>query len=192
MPVSLVVRLFFWLWFGAAVAAGHFLVLQRVPPVVAPLAPIAIAALLVLVYARISLVRTWVDSLDLRVLVLLHVTRFVGVYLLVLFQRGELPRAFAVTGGVTDILVATMALPIALAPLNEGLRTRAMVIWNVVGFVGLALATLSAARIILASPTQLRSLTYLPLSLLPTFLMPLLLATHVIIFARTRRQETSR
>src|SRR5688572_4407193 len=189
MPVSLVVRLFFWIWFGAAVAAGHFLVLQRVPQVVTPLAPIAIAALLVLVYARISFVRTWVDLLDLRVLVLLHVTRFVGAYLLILFQRGELPRAFAVAGGVTDIIVATMALPIALAPLEERVRTRAIVIWNVVGFAGLLLATFSAARITLAHPAQLRSLTYLPLSLLPTFLMPLLLATHGIIFARTRRHE---
>ena len=191
MPVSFLVRLFFWIWFGAAIAAGHFLVLQRVPPVGMPLITVALAALLMLVYARISLVRTWVDSLDLRVLVLLHVTRFFGAYLLVLFQRGELPRAFAVTGGVTDIIVATMALPIALAPLDDRLRTRAMVIWNVVGFVGLLLATLSAARITLAHPAQLRSLTYLPLSLLPTFLMPLLLAIHVIIFARTRRQATS-
>src|SRR5687768_3254612 len=128
MPVSFLVRLFFWIWFGAAIAAGHFLVLQRVPPVSTPLITLAIAALLVLVYARISFVRTWVDSLDLRVLVLLHLTRFVGAYLLVLFQRGELPRAFAVTGGVTDIIVATIALPIALAPLDDRVRTRAIVI----------------------------------------------------------------
>ena len=191
MPVSFLVRLFFWIWFGAAIAAGHFFILQRVPPVATPLITLAVAALLLLIYARVSLVRTWVDSVDLRVLVLLHVTRFVGAYLLVLFQRGELPRAFAITGGVTDIIVATMALPIALAPLDDALRTRAMVIWNVVGMVGILLATVSAARITLADPAQLRSLTYLPLSLLPTFLMPLLLTTHVIIFARTRHQGTS-
>jgi hypothetical protein len=191
MPVSLLVRLFFWIWFGGAIAAGHFLVLQRVPAIGTPLITLALAALLVLVYGRISPVRAWVDSLDLRVLVLLHVTRFVGAYLLVLFQRGELPRAFAATGGVTDILVATMALPIALAPLGESLRNRAMVIWNVVGFAGILLATLSAVRITAAHPTHLRALTHLPLSLLPTFLTPLLLATHVIIFARIRRHATN-
>ena len=145
-----------------------------------------------LAYGRISLVRTWVDALDLRVLVLLHVTRFVGAYLLLLFQRGELPRAFAAGGGVTDILVAAMALPIALAPLGESGRNRAIVIWNVVGFAGILLATLSAVRITLVYPTQLRALTHLPLSLFPTFLTPLLLATHVIIFARTRGNATSK
>ena len=191
MPVSLLVRLFFWTWFGAAIAAGHFLILQRVAPITTPLITLAIAALLLLIYARISVVRAWVDSVDLRVLVLLHVTRFVGGHLLVLFQRGELPRAFAVTGGVTDLIVATMALPIALAPLDEAFRTRAMVIWNVVGFLGILFATISAARITLAHPAQLQSLTYLPLSLLPTFLTPLLLTTHGIIFARTRRQSKS-
>ena len=32
MPVTLLLRVFFWLWFGAAVAAGRSLVLQRIPP----------------------------------------------------------------------------------------------------------------------------------------------------------------
>jgi hypothetical protein len=32
---------------------------------------------------------------------------------------------------------------------------------------------------------QLRAMTHLPLSLLPTFLVPLLLALHLIIFIRT-------
>ena len=34
------------------------------------------------------------------------------------------------------------------------------------------------------------SLTVLPLSLLPTFLVPLLIATHVIIYLRLRREPS--
>ena len=34
---------------------------------------------------------------------------------------------------------------------------------------------------------QMRALTYLPLSLLPTFLVPLIIASHVILFSRLRR-----
>jgi hypothetical protein len=191
MPVSLLVRIAFWLWLGAAIGAGHFRVFDRMPPLAMPAVIVGIAAVLTLAYFRISAVRAWVDSLDLRTLVLLHVTRFVGVYFLMLYQRGELPRAFVVPGSVTDVIVATMALPIAFAPLAEDSRRRAIVIWNVVGFVGLVLTLISAARINLAAPAELRALTHLPLSLVPTFLMPLLITIHVIIFDRTRRQQTA-
>ncbi|MGH7957326.1 MAG: hypothetical protein ACREH8_09970 [Opitutaceae bacterium] len=191
MPVSLLVRIFFWSWFGAAIAAGHFLVLQRLPPVATPVVAFAVAAPLLLAYYRISAVHAWVDSLDLRTLVLVNVTRFVGLYLLVQYQRGELPRAFAMYGGVTDLVVATMALPLAFAPVEETARHRGIVIWNVVGFAGVVIATIAAVRINLVHPMPLRALTHLPLSLLPTFLTPLLLAIHVIIFDRTRQSRRS-
>ena len=188
MPTAFLVRIFFWAWFGGAIAAGHFQILQRAPAVITPVATVGIALLLLVVYSRVSAVRRWLDTLDVRALVLIHVTRFTGIYLLMLHQRGVLPRGFAMPGGVTDIIVATMALPIALAPLPDQARRRAVVIWNVVGFLGLAIATIGLARIGLSHPTELRTLTYLPLSLLPTFLMPLLIATHVIIFDRIRRE----
>ena len=184
MPVALVIRLVFWLWFGAAVAAGHFLVLQRIPPPAIPGIIFGLTGLVLLGYFALRSVREWVDRLDLRTLVLLHLTRFVGIYFLVLFQRGELPRAFAVPGGIGDLAVATLALPVALAPLAEPQRLRAIFIWNVVGLADIALVLATAVRINLADPAQLHALTYLPLSLLPTFLVPLIIATHVIIFVR--------
>lgn len=186
MAASLLVRLFFWFWFGGAVAAGHFLLLQRLPALALPALTAFLAAVPVLAYARLAAVRAWVDALDLRVLVLLHVTRFVGIYLLVLHQQGELPRAFAVPGGLGAIVVATLALPLALAPLADATRQRAIVIWNVVGTVELVLMLFSLVRLALAAPADLFALTRLPLSLLPTFLFPFLLATHVIVFLRTR------
>ncbi len=190
MPVTFLVRLFFWIWFGAAVAAGQFLVLQRLPPFAIPGIILGLSGLILLLYFRVSAIRSWVDSLDLRTLVLIHVTRFVGIYFLILFQRGELPRAFALPGGIGDIIVATMALPVAFAPFADRERHRAIVIWNVAGFVDILLVVATAARLNLADPTQMRALTHLPLSLLPTFLVPLLIATHVVILARTSRAET--
>jgi hypothetical protein len=189
MPVSFLVRIFFWAWFGAAIATGHFLLLQRLPAAATPALTLALAALLLLVYYRIGAVRSWVDSLDIRALVLVSVTRFVGIYLLLLYQRGELPRVFAMPRGVTDVIVATMALPVVFAPLEAASRRRAIVIWNVVGIASLVMTLFTAFRINLQHPMPLRALTHLPVSLLPTFLTPLLLATHVIIFNRTRRQE---
>ncbi|MBL9213290.1 MAG: hypothetical protein JNL92_22700 [Opitutaceae bacterium] len=191
MAVSLLIRVLFWLWFGAALAAGHFLVLQRVSALALPALTLFLAALPVLAYLRIGAIRSWVDAVDLRALVLLHVTRLAAIYLLVLHQRGEMPRALVMPGALGEIIVAVMALPVALAPLADAARHRAIVIWNVVGLVGLLLAQLNAVRLALAAPADVRVLTTLPVSLLPTFLVPLLLATHVVILARTRRAPSS-
>jgi hypothetical protein len=191
MPAALIVRLLFWLWFGAAIAAGHFLWLQRIAPIGVQGIILGLTALVLLCYFRVGIVRAWVDSLDLRALVLLHVTRFVGIYFLVLYQRGELPRAFAVPAGFGDIIVATMVLPVVFAPLEPEARQRAIRIWNVVGFVDILLVIVAATRINLADPRQLQPLTHLPLSLLPTFLVPLIIATHVIIFSRIARTQST-
>lgn len=186
MPASLILRIVFWLWFGGAIAVGHYRVLQKLPPAAVPASVIGLSGLLVLAYFRIAAVRAWVDSLDLRALVLVHVTRFVGVYFLVLYQRGELPREFAVPAGVGDIIVAMLALVVIVIPIADQLRHRAIVMWNVFGFVDILLVIITAARINVATPGELRPLTQLPLSLLPTFLVPLIVATHVILFVRTR------
>ena len=189
MTAALLLRALFWLWFLAALAAGHFLLLQRLPPAAIPVVIFGLVAVLLSALFRIAALRAWIMTLDLRALVLVHLTRFVGIYFLVLHQRGELPYAFAVPAGIGDIAVAVMALPVAFAPLEEGPRRRVLVIWNTVGLVDILLVIVSAARINLTTPGELRALTHLPLSLLPTFLVPLIIVTHVILYVRTKRGQ---
>jgi hypothetical protein len=185
MPAALFVRVLVWLWFGGAVAAGHWLALQRLPPLAVPATTLALSGVLLVAAFRLPGLRAWLDTLDPRTFVLLHLSRLVGAYFLILYQRGELPRAFAVPGGMGDIVVAVMTLPVVLAPLDEVGRQRAIRIWNIVGFIHILLMILTVIRLSLTSPEQLRALTQLPSSLYPTFLLPLLIATHVILLHRT-------
>ena len=120
---------------------------------------------------------------------LLHVTRFVGFYFLALYRRGELPYAFAVPGGYGDIAVAILALLVVFLPLDPARRTRFLTIWNVIGLTDIMLVVATAIRLNLADASQMRTLLHLPLSLQPTFLVPLIIATHVMIFARLARAE---
>lgn len=189
MPTALVVRLIFWLWFAAAFVVGQQLVLQRLPPVAVQASLLGLTALLLAAYFRLAAVRRWVDALDFRTIVLLHVTRFVGVYFLVLYRRGQLPYDFAVPGGIGDIIVATLALVLVFVPLTEDTLHRALRIWNIIGLVDISLVVLTAVRLNLESPAQMRALTYLPLSLLPTFLVPLIIASHLVIFVRLARHH---
>jgi hypothetical protein len=184
MPVGFVVRAVVWLWFAGAVFAGYTLALQRLPPLAVPGIIFGLAALLIAAYLGIAAFRQWVDAIDLRSLVLLHVTRFVGVVFLVLYRHGRLPYEFAVPGGIGDIVVALFALPVALAPLGDAARLRAISIWNIAGLADILLVVVAAIRLNVADPLSMRALTQLPLSLLPTFLVPIIVATHAVIFIR--------
>ncbi|MBC7365320.1 MAG: hypothetical protein H7343_00690 [Undibacterium sp.] len=185
---ALFVRCVLWLWFATAVAGGYYLVLQRLAPSAMPMVIIGLTALVLYTYFRLPGLREWVDALDPRALVQIHLTRLVGVYFLFLFNRGELPYAFAVPAGVGDIIVALLAVALIAVPLDRTRLRRFLTIWNVIGFVDIILVVVTAARITLAAPYQLRALTHLPLSLLPTFLVPLIIATHIMIFARLLRR----
>jgi len=189
MPAALLIRIVLWLWLFAALAVGRLQLLARLPGPALQGIILALTAALLLAYAKAEGFREWINGLDLRALVLLHVTRFVGIYFLLLYQRGELPYAFAVPGGWGDITVATLALLVGLVPMTEGARRHAITIWNVIGFIDILLVVVTAARLGLEDIRQLRALTYLPLSLLPTFLVPLVIATHIMIFLRLRREK---
>ena len=184
------IRIALWLWLVAALLAGRLQLLARLPMPAGPGILLGLTALLVLAYLGFTGFRAWADALPLPSLVLLHVTRFVGLYFLWLYQRGELPFAFAVPGGLGDILVAALALGVAFAPMAPTTRRRALAIWNVVGLIDILMVVLTAARLGMADPSGMRALTHLPLSLLPTFLVPLIIATHVLIFVRLRREQS--
>jgi len=187
MSVPVSIRISLWVWLIAALIVGrqHWLVPLLGPALQGVI--FTLTALVLLLCFKLRSVRTWLNQLDLRSLVIFHVTRFVGIYFLLLYQRGELPYAFAVPGGWGDILVATGALLVCFLPMGSANRLRAIQLWNIFGLIDIVLVLVTAARLGLKSPGQLRALTYLPLSLLPTFIVPLVLTTHVLILVRQRQ-----
>jgi hypothetical protein len=175
-------------WALAAALVGASGVLGRLPrPAVQVILLGLTAAVLVAVRAAPAL-RAWAASEGLRTFVWLHVSRFVGLYFLYLYGRGELPYAFAVPAGVGDVAVACGAVALVSLP-RAGERFRVLVlVWNVLGLADILFVVAAAARLGTADPASMRALTRLPLSLLPTFLVPLIIASHVLIFLRLRRR----
>ncbi len=184
MPIAFVIRLVLWIWLGAALYVGYSRLLAPLSPLAIPAIVLGLTILLVLAYRRIAPLRTWIDSLDLRTLVFLHVIRFVGIYFLVLGQRGVLPQRLALPAGVGDVAVAILALGVALYPFSESTRRRAIYYWNIFGLVAILLVVSSVARTALSGSRELAVFAELPLSLFPTFLVPLIIASHLAIFRR--------
>lgn len=187
MGMPLPIRIGLWVWLIAALVVGRLELLKPVPLPAVQAVLFGLTGLLLLGCLRLPRLRDWVNVLDLRVLVAFHLTRFVGIYFLLLYRRGELPFDFAVRGGLGDIVAASLALLICVVPLREALRRRAITIWNVIGFLDIMLVVFYAGRNGLAGNPQMKLLTVLPLSLLPTFIVPVIIATHVLIFLRLRR-----
>jgi len=139
---------------------------------------------------KISLIRVWALNVDVPWLVLLHVTRlFAGVYFLVLCQHGQLPCGFARPAGWGDIVVAVLALAVLGATGTRFAKTL-LLTWNTLGLIDIIFVVLSALGFGLNDWQSMHALRELPLSLLPTFLVPLVIASHVLIFVRLARAGT--
>jgi hypothetical protein len=175
---------------GVVGSSGWFAALS--PP--APQLVLAGLTIALLLAVRLwSPLRQFVATVDLRALVLFHVTRFVGFYFLALHARGDLPWAFAVPGGWGDNAVAATALllvPLARPDTHGG--RRAYLAWNVLGLLDILGVILIAARLAFADPGSMRALLRLPLSLLLTFVVPVIIVTHVLMLTRLARPAPAR
>ena len=172
-------------WLLLALVVGKYRLLATFAPPFPQVVLFGLTLILLLLCWKLSVFRNWVFNLDIRVLVLVHLSRFIGIYFLILHSQGELPYAFAVPGGLGDIAVATTAIFVSLISSASGVKGfRILLIWNVFGLLDILFVIATAGRLGMADPGSINALTRLPLSLLPTFLVPIIIFTHIIIFVR--------
>jgi len=168
-------------WCAVALMLGAMGVTATLKP---PLPQVILAGLVAMLLAayRVSAgFRLWIHSIPVAWLVAMHLVRFVGAYFLVLYSRGELPFAFAVPGGIGDIAVATLALLLLVTRTHSRAFHLA---WNCLGSVDILFVVFTAARLALQNPESMAALLRLPLCLLPTFIVPLIIFSHGMIFVR--------
>jgi hypothetical protein len=162
------------------------------PPVPLGLAAVAPVAAFVTCYLTSAAFRQFVSSLDLRTLTLAQTWRVGGIIFVVLYARGLLPGAFALPAGWGDFAVGVTA-PLVAWYWRPPFPRRLFVAWNVLGGLDLVLAVtlgvLSSATPVgvLAGDVTTRLMGRFPLSLIPTFFVPLLLILHLISLIRVRR-----
>jgi len=179
------------LWFLVALGLGATDRVASWRPPVPQLVLVGLTGLLVAAVVALPRFRRWLLALDLRWLIALHLTRFVGIYFLFVYYRdGTLPRAFAVPGGWGDIIVATLAFGLLAAGGDLEPKRWLIGLWNTLGLIDILFVVATASRLARADPDSMNALLRLPLSLLPTFLVPLLIADHVVMFWRMASRRT--
>ena len=126
-----------------------------------------------------------VRSFGVRTFVAFHVTRLLaGAYFLDLYRHGALPAEFALPAGWGDIAVGIAAAVVAWScfPIRAPWRGRALLAWNTFGLIDIVFVLSTGVRLFLDDATIMRGFTELPLALLPTFVVPIVLVTHVLVF----------
>lgn len=178
------------IWFLVAiVAGGSGLTLNLVPPM-PQIILFGLVIVLLLLYWLCKCFREWILSVNLNVLLTVHLTRFVGFYFLYLYSLNRLPYEFAVLGGWGDIIVAAWALVLILfVPLVSSAGRYVYIVWNLVGLLDILFVVSTAGRQAIKDPESMSELLKLPLSLLPTFLVPIIIFTHIVIFIRLRASK---
>lgn len=179
-------------WLGAVSFLGITGRAATLQPPLPQIAILAVTALLALAVARVPWLHRFAFGVDPRVLVRLHVARFVGGTFLFLHAEGRLPTDFAVPGGWGDIVVAAFAVMLLTAgpPRTPEVR-RSWFVWNLFGLLDITLVVATGARLGMADPASMQALLEFPMSLIPTFLVPLIFVTHGVLWLRLRASASA-
>ena len=172
------------LWFVIALVAAASGVTEELEPPLPQLVLLGLTAALLLAPYLVPGFRKWLYAIRWESILKFHLVRFVGVYFLLLFYYGALPYEFAVPGGIGDIVVALAALVLLRKWSGKAIPPLTLLLWNAVGFVDILFVVYTAARLALMNADSMQALLRLPLSLLPTFIVPIIIASHLLIFVR--------
>ena len=131
--------------------------------------------------------RQFALSLNPRTLTFVQSWRILGFVFVLLQAYSVLPSIFALPAGYGDMAIGATASLVAWKLANTSHRN-SFILWQVLGIADLVMAVSLATTARLLSPhyTSMVAMTVLPLSLVPTFTVPLLLIFHVICFAQAR------
>lgn len=136
--------------------------------------------------------RQFALSLNPQILTLAQGWRIVGFTFLLLEARGILPAIFALPAGYGDMAIG-MTATFAAWKLANPARRNSFIAWQLLGITDLitAVSLGTTARLLSPHGPSMEAMTVLPLSLVPTFLVPLFFIFHVICIAQAREWKTA-
>lgn len=181
-----------WFLFALFASAAHLFENNAnrigVAVAIAAAAPLIVFSLW---FAASESFRKFTMSLNPRVLTSVQVWRIIGFTFPLLEAHRVLPAIFAWPAGYGDMFIGATAF-FAAWQLAVPERRNAFIGWQVLGILDLVTAVSLGTTAGLLDPhgVSMAAMTVLPLSLIPTFLVPLFTILHVICVAQARAWKT--
>jgi hypothetical protein len=177
-------------WFVFALSASALLWFKNdanrlgIAVAIAALTPILVFAVW---FATSERFRQFALSLDPQILTLTQTWRIMGFTFVLLEARSVLPAIFALPAGYGDMAIGATATLVAWK-MAKPIHRNGFIFWQLLGITDLVTAVSLGTTAGLLSPhsTSMAAMTVLPLSLIPTFLVPLFFIFHVIGIAQAR------
>ena len=181
-------------WFLMALGCSLLGVFDSQPPIALGAAVVLPVVAFALCYRGFAAFRDFVLRVNLRSLALAQTWRVGGLLFVVLYWQGILPGVFALSAGWGDFAVGATAPLIAwlVASRKTSFPKKTFVVWNVLGLLDLGIAVALGLLAsggpsgVLAGEVTTAVMGQFPLSLIPTFFVPLLAILHLISLARVR------
>lgn len=180
-------------WLAVAVVVSGLGLPQKLHPPTPQLILAGLTVILLVLSFVHSPLRSWVLEADWRALVEIHLIRAVaGAGFLWAGSRGRFPTQFAQMAGKGAILVAALALLVILfASPHRSFAPWIYGIWNTLGLIDVLHVVADALHRASADQASMAELLKPPFALLPLFVVPILIASHVWLYERIYRRIRS-
>lgn len=186
-------------WLATSITASKLSIFHAAPKYgMLPLISLGLAVVLPVAFFLLGFgfsrrFRQFALSLNSTALTIAETWRIVGITFVALEVFHILPGVFAEPAGWGDFLIGVTAPFVALYWARPG-HKKAFLAWNIFGVLDLvnavALGVLSSTAVGALRPSvSTDAMTVLPLSLVPTFAVPLLLIVHFILIAQATGWE---
>ena len=134
------------------------------------------------------------ENVKLSDLVRLHIFRLVGVFFIIGWSYGILPKSFAFIGGIGDIFAALTAFFVAiLIDKKAKYYKKITLIWNIIGFWDIVSVIISAVYItkqaIETNSQGILEMTKFPFCLIPAFAPATIIFLHICIFKKLKMEK---
>ena len=186
------------LWFAAVLLLAYNRVYDSHGPIYVGISAAAPILVFAIWFYSSAAFRQYVLSLNPTILTAVHTWRIEGIVFVLLCLMGFLPASFAYPAGFGDMAIGITAPFIAYAWSKKKLSSGAFVLWQSLGIADLVVAVITGVLNslpnigILAHGTTTRIMGLLPMSLIPTFAVPLMLILHIICIAQVRKLKRER
>lgn len=185
------------LWLAGAIGLGAmnlFVPKDGAPPVAMLVGVLGPPTIFLLAYRMSAELRAWVAGLALSDVLALQGWRAAGALFLPLWYFGHLPAAFGLPAGLGDLAVGMaapfVAVQIARRTAGAIQAAYALTFAGIADFVvavGIGASAREGSWLLLPGEIGSGLMNQLPLSLIPTFLVPLFLIAHIIALMKLRR-----
>jgi hypothetical protein len=182
---------FMYLAIYTLISFTGFLKVNTIPPRIFLVATIPLILFYILFISRTSTYKTILKNIPLQAIVRLHIFRLIGVFFLITYSYGALPKYFAITGGIGDMFAAVTAIFVAYAlDKKKSYALKLTFFWNIIGLldiINVAISAIVATRLSLTVGSQsITEIASFPFVWIPALAPATIIFLHISIFRKLK------